>query len=61
MNFQMFAAQPWTDEDMQRLTIDEEEILRARRRHSVTETTFLCNRSRSAVMRAEKRIMEKLG
>jgi hypothetical protein len=61
MNFQMFAAQPWTEEDLQRLTIEEEEVLRARRRHSVVETTFVCNKSRSAVMRAQDRIRKKLG
>lgn len=59
--FERFAARPFGREDLDRLTEVEEDIVMTRRRCGLEATCQRLNMSRSAVCRAQRSIMDKLG
>lgn len=61
MRFEQFAARPWTRDDLDRLTEDEELVLVTRRRVGTVQACERLNMSQSALQRKQRSIMEKLG
>ena len=61
MNFREYASRPFTRDDLDRLTEEEEQVLIKRRRGaSVIQTAFDLHMSRASVHRRENSIMHKL-
>lgn len=61
MNFREYASKPFTRDDLDRLTEDEEQVLLKRRRGaSVVQTALDLHMSRASVHRRENSIMQKL-
>lgn len=61
MNFRDFAAHPFTRDELDRLTEEEEKVLVKRRRGaSVVQTALDLHMSRASVHRRQKSIMNKL-
>jgi hypothetical protein len=58
--FEMFAARAFTEEDLERLTSDERDVLLSRRKNSVIQTAFECRMSKSTVHRMQNSIRQKL-
>lgn len=61
MNFRDFASQPFSRDDLDRLTEEEEQVLIKRRRGaSVIQTAFELNMSRATIHRRQASIKHKL-
>lgn len=61
MNFQRFAAQPFSRDDLDRLTEEEEQVLMMRRRgHSVVKVATTLHMSEASVHRRQASIRSKL-
>lgn len=61
MRFQRFAARPFTRDDMDRLTEEEERVLMMRRRgKSVVQVADALSMSVESVYRRERSILSKL-
>ena len=61
MRFQRFAARPFTRDDMDRLTEEEEQVLMMRRRgKSVVQVADALSMSVESVYRRERSILSKL-
>lgn len=61
MSFAKFAARPFTRDDLDRLTEEEEQVLIMRRRgKSVVQVAMQLNMSESSVHRRERSIQSKL-
>lgn len=58
--FELFAAHPFGEDDLSRLTADERQVLLARRQHSVVQTAFECGMSARTVHRKQTSIRQKL-
>lgn len=62
MNFTRYAARPFTRDDLDRLTEDEEKVLMMRRRgKSIVQVAMALSMSESSVHRRERSIQQKLG
>lgn len=61
MRFAQFAARPFTRDDLDRLTEEEEQVLVMRRRgKSVVQVAGILNMSEESVYRRERSIRSKL-
>lgn len=58
--FELFASRPFSRDELDRLTEEEEGVLLCRRRNSVIQTCFECGMSKSTVHRRQKSILQKL-
>ena len=59
--FQRFAAQNFPESTFERLTDDEVEVLKGRRKHSPLAMSFKMHRSESTIYRLQQSIRDKIG
>lgn len=59
--FQRFAARNHTQETLDRLTDDEVELLKGRRKHSPVAMSIKMHKSESTIYRLQNSILEKIG
>ena len=59
--FQRFAAKVHTQDEFERLTDDEVEVLKGRRKHSPVAVAIKMHRSESTIHRLQRSIIEKIG
>lgn len=59
--FQRFAARNHTQETLDRLTDDEVELLKRRRKHSPVAMSIKMHKSESTIYRLQNSILEKIG
>lgn len=59
--FQRFAARDHSDAALARLTDDEVELLKGRRKHSPVAMSMKMHRSESTIYRLQNSILDKIG
>ena len=59
--FQRFAARQHPQEELDRLTDDEVQLLMGRRKHSPVAMSIKMHRSESTIHRMQKSILDKIG
>lgn len=59
--FQRFAARNHTQETLDRLTDDEVELLKGRRKHSPVAMSIKMHKSESTIYRLQNSILDKIG
>lgn len=59
--FQRFAAKDHSAATLERLTDDEEELLKGRRKHSPVSMSIKMHKSESSIYRLQRSIIDKIG